>query len=76
VELLRIIKVEKELKSVEREGVLNIQPLDVRSLSHSSSSSECEEGKVYNEKIQFAQIIIQNIDTTGTSVVEFLHRRK
>jgi hypothetical protein len=35
-------------------------------------SSECVEGKVYNEKIQFAQMIIQDIDTTRTSIVEFL----
>jgi hypothetical protein len=36
----------------------------------------CVEGKAYNEKIQFAQMIIHDINTTGTSVVEFLHRSK
>ncbi len=46
-------KVEEELKRVKREGMLNIQPLDVRSLSHSSSTLECVEGKAYNEKIKF-----------------------
>jgi hypothetical protein len=52
--------------------MLNIQPLAVRSPPHSSSSSECAKRKVYSEKIQFAQMIIQNIDTTGTSTMEFL----
>jgi hypothetical protein len=44
-------KIEEELRRVEREEVLNIQPLIVRSLPHSSSSSECAKGKAYNEKI-------------------------
>ncbi len=48
--LLRRIET-KELKRVEREGMLNIQPLDVKSSLHSSSSSECAKGKAYNEKI-------------------------
>jgi hypothetical protein len=34
--------------------MLNIQPLVVRLSPYSSSSSECAEGKVYKEKIQFA----------------------
>jgi hypothetical protein len=51
VELLRRTKVEEELRKAERKGVLNIQPLVVRLPSHSSSSSECAKGKVYNEKI-------------------------
>jgi hypothetical protein len=38
-------------KRVEREGVLNIQLLVVKSLLHSSSSLECIEGKIYNEKM-------------------------
>ncbi len=50
-ELLKITKVEEELKRAEREGMLNIQLLVVRSLPHSSPSLECVEGKVYNEKI-------------------------
>jgi hypothetical protein len=37
------------LKKTKRAGVLNIQPLAMRSLSHSPSSSKCEEGKAYNE---------------------------
>jgi len=45
-------KVEKELKKEER-GLLNIELLAIRSSSHSSSSSKCAKGKVYNEKIQF-----------------------
>jgi len=56
--------------------VLNIQPLVVRLSSHSSSSSECAEGKLYNVKILFVQTIIQNIDTIGTSAVEFLRRSR
>ncbi len=52
----------------------NIQPLIVRLPSHSSSSSECAEGKLYNVKILFVQTIIQNIDTIGTFAVEFLCR--
>jgi hypothetical protein len=69
---LRITKVEKELKRAQREGMLNIQPLAIRLPPHSSSSLECVEGKVYNEKIQFAHKIIQDIDITRTFVVEFL----
>jgi len=51
---LRRIEVKEELTRTKCEGVLNIQPLAVRSPSHSSSSSECVEEKAYNEKIQFA----------------------
>jgi hypothetical protein len=54
VDLLRRTKIEEELKRTKREGMLNIQPLVVRSSPHSSSSSECVEGKAYNERIQFA----------------------
>jgi hypothetical protein len=50
VKLLRRIET-KELKRVEREGMLNIQLLDVKSSSHSSSSLERAKGKAYNEKI-------------------------
>jgi hypothetical protein len=56
--------------------VLNIQLLVVWSSLHSSSSSECAKRKVYNEKIQFAQMIIHDIDQIGTSEVEFLHISK
>jgi hypothetical protein len=56
--------------------VLNISLLVVRSLLHSSSSLKCVEGKVYNEKIQFAQMIIQDINTIEAFVVEFLCRSK
>jgi hypothetical protein len=52
VELLRRIEVEEELRRAKK-WVLNIQSLVVRSLPRSSSSSECVEGKAYNEKIQF-----------------------
>jgi hypothetical protein len=54
-------EVEKELRRAKKGGMLNIQLLVVSSLSHSSSSSECVEGKAYNEKIQFTHRIIQNI---------------
>jgi hypothetical protein len=40
-------------------------------MPHSPSSLECEEGKVYNEKIQFAQMIIHDTYRFGTSVIEF-----
>jgi hypothetical protein len=38
--------------------VSNIQPFAIRSPQHSSSSSECAKGKVYNKKIQFAHMIM------------------
>jgi hypothetical protein len=52
-EIVEKKEVEKELKRVERERVLNIQPLAVRSMLHSSSSSKSVEGMTYNVKIQF-----------------------
>jgi hypothetical protein len=76
VELLRRIELKEELKKVEREGMLNIQSLVVRSLSHSSSSSECVEGKMYNEKMQFVQTIIHDIYKTGASTVKILRRTR
>jgi hypothetical protein len=50
--LLTKKEAKKKLKKVEREGVLNIQLLVVKSLLHSSSSPKCAERKAYNEKIQ------------------------
>jgi len=50
--------------------------LVARSFPHSSSSLKCVEKKVYNVKIQFAQTIIQDIDTIGISIVEFLCRSR
>jgi hypothetical protein len=76
MELLRKTKVEKEFRKVECEGMLNIQPLVIKLSLHSSSSLECIEGKAYNEKIQFTQTTIHDIDTIGTSVVEFLCKNK
>jgi len=73
---LKRTKVEKELRIEKRKGVLNIPPLALRLPPHSSSSSECVKGKAYNEKIQFAQMIIQDINTIRTSIVEVLHRSK
>ncbi len=43
---------------------------------HSSSSSKCVERKPYNEKLQFAHTIIQDIDITTTSIVKFLRRSR
>jgi hypothetical protein len=43
---------------------------------HSPSSSECEEGKEYNEKMQFVLSIIPDIYGSETSIIEFLLRRK
>jgi hypothetical protein len=48
---LKITEAKEELRRAERESVLNIQPLAISSQPHSSSSLECVEGKVYNEKI-------------------------
>jgi hypothetical protein len=48
--LLKKIEVEEELRRAKR-GMLNIQPLAIRLSPHSSSSSECAEMKMYNEKI-------------------------
>jgi hypothetical protein len=73
---LKRTKVEEELRKTKRGEVLNIQLLVVRSSSHTSSSLECVEGKAYNEKIQFVHKIIQDIDTIGTFVVEFLCRNR
>ncbi len=61
VKLLRRIEVEEELRRVEHEGVLNIQSLVARSLPHSSSSLQCAERKVYNEKIQFTQTVTKSL---------------
>ncbi len=58
--MLKRTKVEEELRGIVRKGVLNIQPLDVKSSLHSSSFSKCVKGKAYSEKIQFAQTIIQD----------------
>jgi hypothetical protein len=68
---LKRSEVEKELRRAKR-GVLNIQPLVVKLLLHSSSSSKCVKRKVYNEKIYFTQTIIQDINIIGTYTVEFL----
>jgi hypothetical protein len=73
VKLLRKKEAEEELKRLECAGMLNIQPLEVRSPLHSPSFLECEEGKTYNEKMQFAHTIIQDIYRFGTFAVEFLH---
>jgi hypothetical protein len=74
VEKLKKIEAEKELRRVERARMLNIQLMAVRSLSHSPSSSECEEGNVYNDNMQFAHTIIQDIHRSRTSTIEFLHK--
>ncbi len=65
--------IEEELRRAKR-GVLYVQLLVVRSSLHSSSSLEGVKGKAYNEKMQFVQMIIQDINIIGTSAVEFLHR--
>ncbi len=43
---------------------------------HSPSFSKCEEGKMYNEKMQFLHTIIQNIYKSGTFAIEFLHKHE
>ncbi len=52
--------------------MLNKQLLVIRLPSHSPSSLECEEGKVYNEKMQFAHTIIQDMYKIRTFIVESL----
>jgi hypothetical protein len=56
--------------------VLSIQPLTISLPPHSSSFSKCVEGKVYNEKIQFAQTIIHDINKTRTYAIEFLRKTR
>ncbi len=75
MKLLKKTKVKKELRRTKK-GVLNIQLFTIWSPPHSSSSLECAKKKVYNVKIQFAHMIIQDINTTGTSIVEVLHKNK
>jgi len=47
---LKRTEIKEELIRAKK-GVLNIQTLVVKLMSHSSSSSKCAKGKVYNEKI-------------------------
>ncbi len=56
--------------------MLNIQSLAISLSFLSSSSLECVEGKVSNEKIQFAQTIIHNINMIESSIVEFMRKSK
>ncbi len=74
VELLIKKEIEEELRKAEH-GVLNVQLLVVKLLSHPPSSLECE-SKMYNEKMQFALMIIHDIYKIRTFVVEFLRRHK
>ncbi len=74
--MLKRIELKEQLRREEKEGVLNIQLLAIRLLPHSSSSLECAKGKAYKENIYFAQMIIQDINTTRTSIVEFLCRSR
>jgi hypothetical protein len=64
------------LRKAQRKEMLNILHLVVKLSPHSSSFLECVERKAYNEKIQFAKTTIQDIDITGTYVVEFLRKSK
>jgi hypothetical protein len=74
VELLRKKEANEELRRAKCVRMLNIQLLAVKFLLHSPSSSKCEKGKAYHEKMQFAHTIIQDIYKVGTSTIEFLHR--
>ncbi len=74
-ELLKKTEVEDELRKAEKK-LLNILSLVIRSPSHSSSFSECAERKAYDEKIQFVQTIIQNINTIRTSIIESLRKSR
>jgi hypothetical protein len=48
----------------------------VRLLPLSSSSLKCVKGKVYNEKMKFAQTIIHDIHRIGTYAIDFLHKNR
>ncbi len=76
MELLRKNKIEEELRRTKREGMLHIQPLAIKLSLHSSSSLECAKRKAYNEKMQFAQMIIHDIYRIRTSIVEFFNRSR
>jgi PAB1-binding protein PBP1 len=69
-------KEKKMLRRGENDGVLNTQPLVVKSLSHSLSYSKCEEGKQYHEKMKFVYSIIQDIYRSKKSTLEFFRRQK
>jgi hypothetical protein len=73
--VLRKKEAKKEGRREESVGVLNIQLLAVKSLLHISSSSKCEEGKQYHEKMQFAHSKFKTYNL-GTFAIEFLGRRK
>ncbi len=75
--LQRRIEIEKQLRRAKREGMLNIQSLVMKlSLIHHHLWNVQEGRHIYNEKLQFAQTIIQNIYITGTFIVEFLCKGK
>jgi hypothetical protein len=76
MELLRKTKVKKELRIAKKKGLLNIQLLVIRLPPHSSSMLECVKGKAYIKKIQFAQMINQDINTSKISIIEFLCKSK
>ncbi len=56
--------------------MLNIQSLAVKLPPCSPSSLKCKEGKTYNEKMQFAQVIIHDIYKIELFVVKFLCRHR
>lgn len=66
---MKIIEAKEELRGVEYVGVLNMQLLVVKLLPHSPSSLKCKEGKTYNEKMQFAEMIIYDVYLNGTFVM-------
>jgi hypothetical protein len=72
--LLKKIEAKEELRGVECVGVLNMQLLVVKLPPHSPSSLKCKEDKTYNEKMQFAEMIIHDIYINGTFVMQFLCR--
>lgn len=72
---MRKKEAKEQLRIIECDGVLNIQSLVIKLLSHSPSSSKCEKHNAYNEKMQLAQTLIHDIYRNGTYAIDFLRRR-
>jgi hypothetical protein len=56
--------------------VLYIKLLVMKLSSYSLPSLDCEEGKQYHEKMQFAHSIMQDIYKSKSFEVEFLRRQR
>lgn len=76
-EVLRKEEKEKMLRKGGSVGVLYIKSLVMKLSSiYSLPSLDCEEGKQYHEKMQFAHSIMQDIYKSKSFEVEFLRRQR